>query len=281
MLKTTFSLICAALTMAAAMQFLSCTATGPGGQKALILFTTDQEVAMGVQMDQQLRQTEKILPDTMWQNYLAGVGQKIVAVSDRKDLTFHFAVIESDQINAFATPGGYVYFYTGILREMDTESEMAAVMAHEISHVVARHGIRRMQTAMGATVLLDLALGGKSENTKQLAQTGLGLVMTGYSRSQESEADNFGITYMTRAGWDPHGAIAMFEKLAEMSGGQGGGVFESLTSDHPDTQSRINAATAEVAKMSPLPAKIALDSPKYQAMKKRLPPPKPAAPVKK
>ena len=278
MLKTVTAFALAALATGAAAVLFSCTTTGPGGQQAFILISTDQEVAIGLQMDQQLRQTEKILPDTMWQNYMNSVGQRIVAVSDRKDLTFHFAVIESDQINAFATPGGFVYFYTGLLRQMEKESEMAAVMAHEISHVVARHGVRRMQTAMGASVLLDLALGGKSENTKQLVQTGLGLVMTGYSRSQESEADNFGITYMTRARWDPHGAIFMFEKLAEMSDGQGGSIFESLTSDHPDTQSRIDATAAQVAKMKPLPPKVILDSPKYQVMKKRLPVKKAVAP---
>lgn len=270
MAKTIRVTVALALSLAAAVLFFSCTATGPGGQQSLILISTDQEVAVGKQMDQKLRETEKILPDTLWQNYLNEVGQKIVGVSDRKDLPFHFAVIESDQVNAFATPGGYVYFYTGLLRQMETESEMAAVMAHEISHVVARHGVKRLQTVMGISVVLDMALGGKSENTKKLAKTALGLVMTGYSRSQESEADNFGITYMTRAGWDPHGAISMFEKLASMSGGQETGFFEKLTSDHPDTQSRIASAKTEVSGMNPLPAHLILDRPKYRDMKKRL-----------
>jgi predicted Zn-dependent protease len=249
---------------------VSCVTTGPGGQKSFILVSSEQEVSVGAAMDVKLRETEKLLPDSLWQMYLAGIGQKIVGVCDRKDITFHFAVIESDQVNAFAAPGGFVYFYTGLLREMDKESEIAAVMAHEISHVVARHGVKRLQSVMGASIVMDLALGGKSENTKALAGAALGVIFAGYSRSQESEADNFGITYMARAGWDPNGAIAMFQKLSELTGNRSEDFFEKLSSDHPDTQSRIAAARQQVAGMN-LSANLTLNTPKFIEMKKRLP----------
>jgi len=257
---------------------LSCATTGPGGQKSLILISSDQEVSIGKEMDQQVRSSEKILNDSLWQIYISEMGQKVVAVSDRKDLPYHFAVIESDQVNAFATPGGFVYVYSGLIREVDQESELAAVMAHEISHVVGRHGIKRLQLAMGATILLDLALGQKSQNTQALAQAALGIILQGYSRSEESEADNFGITYMTRAGWNPNGAVAMFEKLAALSGNQPEGFFEKLSSSHPDTQSRIAAAKSEISRMPPLSAGLTENTPRFEQLKKRLPPPKPQSP---
>ncbi|MDD4051465.1 MAG: M48 family metallopeptidase [candidate division Zixibacteria bacterium] len=250
---------------------MSCATTGPGGQKSFILVSTEQEISIGQQMDQQVRGSEKILADTAWQNYVNDVGRKIVSTTERSDLPFQFAVIESDQVNAFATPGGYVYFYTGILRTCDKEAELVAVMAHEISHVVARHGVKRLQTVMGAEIVLSLALGGKSEMTQSLAETALGIVMQGYSRSQENEADNFGVTYMTRSGYDPNGTILMFEKLVQSGDGGTAGIFESLTSSHPDTQDRINKTKAEIAAMKPLPAGLSMDSQRYQQLRKRLP----------
>ena len=261
-----------AILLVVAFLALSCATTGPGGQKSLILVSTEQEITIGKQMDQQVRSTEKVLADTAWQNYVNNVGRKIVATTERRDLPFQFAVIESDQVNAFATPGGYVYFYTGLIRTCDQEAELAAVMAHEISHVVARHGVKRLQTVMGADIVLSLALGGKSEMTQNLAKTALGIVLQGYSRSQESEADNFGVTYMTRSGYDPNGAVLMFEKLAQL-GGSGGpsDIFEKLASDHPDTQERINKTKAEIAGMKPLPAGLSMDSQRYQQLRKRLP----------
>ena len=126
---------------------ISCATTGPGGNKSLIIIPTSQEVAIGEGMAQQVEEQEKVLPDVAWQNYVTEIGTKIVSVCDRKDIEYHFTVIESDVANAFAAPGGYVYFYTGLLRSMDNEAELAAVMAHEISHVVARHGIKRLQAA--------------------------------------------------------------------------------------------------------------------------------------
>lgn len=254
---------------------ISCATTGPGGQKSLILISTAQEVSIGQEMDRQVRANETVLADSAWQIYISEMGQRLVAVSDRSDLPFHFAVIESDQINAFAAPGGYVYFYTGLLREMDQESELAAVMAHEISHVVGRHGIKRMQSIMGAALVLQLALGGQSQDVQNLATTALGIAMSGYSRSQENEADQFGATYMTRAGWDPRGMVAMFNILQSLHGQRDLSFFEMLASTHPQTEDRIAAVSQQISAMRPLPASLASDSQRFQDMKKRLPPPNP------
>jgi len=251
---------------------IACATTGPGGKKSLILVSTAQEVQIGAGMAKEIDSTEKVLDDPMWQAYLAEVGNKIVAVCDRKDITYHFTVIESDQINAFAAPGGYVFFYTGLLREMKSESEMAAVMAHEISHVVGRHSIKRLQKALGVAVAYELVFGkeGAGQALDAAIGVGMSLIFADYSRDDEREADNFGIQYMVKADYDPNGATQMFETLARL-GGSGGSVFENLLSSHPETQERIKNAKAEIAAMKPLPPNLVVGTDRYAKMVARLP----------
>lgn len=252
-----------------------CATTGPGGKKSLILIPEDQEVAIGHQVDEEVRATNKLLPDSLWQAYLTEVGEKIVKVSDRPNLDFKFHVIESDQVNAFATPGGFVYFYTGILDMMENEAELAAVMAHEISHVVGRHSVKTIQAAMGGALALELALGEKSQETSgQLLSIVMGLALTGYGRSNELEADNFGVYYMQRAGYNPNAARTMFEKLAKLSGGSGDrGFFENLTASHPETKERIAKIDAQIAGLPRSVDNLPYFEERYQVMKKRLPKP--------
>ncbi len=222
-------------------------------------------------MATQVEQTEKVLDDPVWQNYLNDIGQRIVSVSDRKDINYHFKVIDSDQLNAFAAPGGYIYFYTGILKEIGNEAELAAVMAHEISHVVSRHGIKRMQAALGVQVAYALVFGsdGTSDAVNTAIGVGMGLTFAGYSRSNEREADMFGLHYMVLAGYHPRGAVTMFQKLAEL-GGSGLSSYEQLVSSHPDTQERITRAKAYVTENRATIGKLSFGSKKYQQMKARL-----------
>lgn len=249
----------------------SCVTTGPGGKTSLILIPEKQEVAIGAGMAGEIATTEKRLPDALWQNYLNEVGQKIVAVCDRRGIEYHFTVIESDQINAFAAPGGYIYFYTGLLWEMDNESQMAAVMAHEISHVVARHGAKRLQTALGIALAMELAGGNESSKTLQAAVgVGMGLALAGYSRQNEREADDYGLTYLIRAGYDPHGMEGMLNKLAVL-GSRDSNVFERLVSSHPETEERIRNSRQRVVAMSNLPDNLISGKKRYQEMLRRLP----------
>jgi predicted Zn-dependent protease len=253
----------------------ACATTGPGGKKSLILISDEQEVAIGQQVDEEVRANNTLYPDEVWQDYLTEVGEKIVAVCDRPELDYQFHVIESDQINAFATPGGFIYFYTGILSMMDNEAELAAVMAHEISHVVGRHSIKTLQAAYGGLIALELALGDKSEGAAgQLAGAVLGIALTGYGRGNELEADEFGVYYMQRAGYNPHGAKSMFTKLAELSGDQGDrGFFENLTASHPETQERIRKIDAQIAELPRSVDNLPYYQERYQLMKQRLPDP--------
>lgn len=253
----------------------ACATTGPGGKKSLILISESQEVAIGQQVDEEVRATNTLLPDSLWQGYITEVGEKIAKVCDRPNLDYKFHVIESDQINAFATPGGFIYFYTGILQMMENEAELAAVMAHEISHVVGRHSVKTLQAAYGGIIALQLALGDQSEGAAgQIAGTVLGIALTGYGRGNELEADEFGVHYMQKAGYNPNGAKSMFTKLAELSGDQGDrGFFENLTASHPETQERIRKIEAQIAAMPRSVDNLPYFEERYRLMKNRLPPP--------
>lgn len=254
---------------------LACVTTGPGGKQSLIIVSDQQEVEIGQQVDADVRSKEKLLADAQWQAYITEVGQKIVKVCDRQEIEYHFAVIDSDQINAFATPGGYVYFYTGILNMMENEAELAAVMAHEVSHVVGRHSVKHLQTALGASVLLEIILGDRAQGGwGQVAGIALGVGLTGYGRGHELEADEFGVHYMTEAGYNPDGARTMFRKLAELSGDDGDrGFFESLTASHPETQERLAKIDAQIAAMPRSVDNLPKNQERYTTMKKRLPKP--------
>lgn len=261
-------------TLIGLIMLSGCATTGPGGQKSLILISDQEEIAIGGQVDAEVRKTNKLLPDSAWQAYLAEVGEKIAKVCDRPELEYHFAVIESDQINAFATPGGYVFFYTGILRLMDNEAEMAAVMAHEISHVVGRHSIKHLQIAYGGAIGLQLILGDQSSQLGgELASAVMGLALTGYGRGHELEADQFGVYYMQRAGYNPSASRTMFDKLSRLSGEGKRGFFENLTSTHPDTRERLSRIDTEIAGMPRTVDALPLNKTRYQKMKSRLPPP--------
>lgn len=264
--KTLFGI---ALFLLCSIFLYNCATTGPGGKKSLILISTDQEDSIGKQMAGQVEKENKLVQDTVIQNYFNEIGQRIVKVSDRKDLKYHFKVIESDQINAFAAPGGYIYFYSGLLKLMDTEAELAAVTAHEVSHVVARHGIKRMQQVIGLSILLDLALGKSSQATQQAVSIGIGLALQGYSRENESEADEYGVLYMAKSGYNPDGMVGMFEKLQKISP-SGENVFEKLTSDHPPTSQRIAESKKTIAGLGYQDSDLPVYKERYQQMKARL-----------
>jgi len=262
-----------AIVVVGLLALAACVTTGPGGKTSVILISDEEEVAIGKEVDAEVRSKEKIYGDAQWQGYLNEVGQKIVKVSDRQEIEYHFTVIESDQINAFATPGGYVYFYTGILNLMDNEAEMAAVLAHEISHVVARHSVQHLQKALGIQLLASVALGEKSAGTiGQITGVLAGLWLNGYGRAYELEADEYGVFYMKEAGYNPDGARTMFQKLATLSGDSGEqGWFEKLTSSHPDTQERLSKIDAQIAAMPRSVDNLPQNAERYKTMKNRLP----------
>jgi predicted Zn-dependent protease len=214
--------------------------TTEGLAKALV--SDEQEAQLGAQVKQELdKQGTKYVQDPEVVNYVRGVAQKIFvsADKDRPGVKWQVFVIDDPkQVNAFATPGGYLYVYTGLLMAADNEAQLAGVWGHESGHVVARHSARQMVDSMGLETVIGIALG---QNPNELAQLAATLAAKGallsYSRQDETEADEYGARYSAQAGYDPHGIIQFFEKLQKMEGAQP--AFAKYLSDHPATGDRI------------------------------------------
>jgi len=246
-----------------------CTTTGPGGKKSVILIGEAEERDIGAKMNAQIRTEKKIFADRTVTDYVNRTGQKIARLSDRPDLPYQFTVIEEKTPNAFAVPGGYVYVHTGLLRMLDTQSQLAGVLGHEISHIVARHSVKQLQEGLGFQVLSALVFGGSSQTTQAAVNVGLALVMRGHSRADEAEADSYGTMYMARAGFSPEGMAQVMDKLATLNA-SGDGFWENLASDHPPAAQRAAAVRAEI-KSKGLDVGLPADPEPYRTIKARVP----------
>jgi predicted Zn-dependent protease len=228
---------------------ISCVTTGPGGKTDFIFISTPEEVEIGKQVATDVESKEKLLKKTTVQNYVNEVGQKIARVCDRTDVEYTFKVIDKDEINAFACPGGFVYIYTGLLETLDNEAQLAGVLAHEISHVVARHSIKKLQNIYGYSILAQIALGDKAEGVAgDIVNVAAMLILQGYSRDNEFEADRYGILYAKNAGYNPKGMIQVFEKFKKMEGSPPPAVL-GLLSSHPPAAERINKGESEISRI--------------------------------
>ncbi len=228
---------------------ISCATTGPGGKKSLILIPTDSEVQIGKEVAADVEKSEKVLNNTTVQNYVNKVGQKIAKVCDRKNLKYKFKVLDNDEINAFACPGGFIYIYSGLLKVFDNEAQLSAVLAHEVGHVVARHSIKRLQAMYGYVIVMEVALGPKMGKTaRQMVDAAAGLIMQGYGRENEYEADNLGVLYSKKAGYNPKGMIQVFQKFKAMEG-KPPNAFEQLLASHPPAKDRIANANRQINKV--------------------------------
>jgi hypothetical protein len=243
------------------------------------LFSRQDDVKVGQENAKQVLQQYEVVKDPFVQEYVQRLGQKLAAMPEAKQsgFDFTFTVLNVDQINAFALPGGPMFIYTGLLKAVDNEAQLAGVMGHEMSHVILRHGTHEATKANGIQMALGglaglLGNGGDSVAGK-LAQVGLGLtansVILKFSRDAESEADALGSHLMSEAGYDPVQMAKFFEKLA--ANGQQGPQF---LSDHPNPGNREAAIVAE---MKTLPARqYGTESGQFARMKKEvaaLPPP--------
>ncbi len=225
---------------------ISCVTTGPGGKTDFIFISTPEEVEIGKQVATEVESKEKLLKNTTVQNYVNEVGQKIARVCDRTDVEYKFKVIDKKDINAFACPGGFIYIYTGLLDILDNEAQLAAVLAHEISHVVARHSVKKLQNIYGYSILAQIALGEKTEGAAgDIVNVAAMLILQGYSRDNEFEADRYGLLYAKNAGYNPKGMIQVFEKFKKMEGNPPPAVL-GLLSTHPPATDRIRRAESEI-----------------------------------
>jgi len=223
-----------------ALLAVNCGSAGGGGDFNLI--SIEEEWQLGQQLSQEISRQVRINNDPTLNAYVRNMGQRIVQQTNMANLPWNFYVVDDPAINAFAVPGGHVYVNTGLIANADNASELAGVMAHEISHVLARHSTEQISRQYGLQILASLVLG---QNPGQLAQIAASIAAGGamarFSREAEREADNIGIQAMHAAGYNPAGMATMFEELLEHREGSPGRV-EQFFSTHPLTEDRIRDA---------------------------------------
>src|SRR5438128_1273968 len=234
-------LILSLLVVCVAAAVTDCARNPVTGRREIVLVSESQEIAMGQQSDPQVREEYGTVDNAALQAYVQAMGRKLVAVSHRPNLEWHFTVVDSPVVNAFAVPGGYVYMTRGILAYLGNEAELAGVMGHEIGHVTARHSVRQItrqelaQVGLGVGSVLSPALGRLGD----LAGSGLGLVFLRFSRDDEREANRLGVEYAARAAYDPRQVSNFFDVLGRMSAANDRQTIPGWLSTHPDPPQRV------------------------------------------
>ncbi|HMI55602.1 MAG TPA: M48 family metallopeptidase [Gemmatimonadaceae bacterium] len=205
--------------------------------------STQQEVQMGQDAAQQVNAQLPMVQDALIQNYVNSLGQRIARTTSRADLNWQFQVVNADQVNAFALPGGFVYVNRGVLARASNMSEVAGVLGHEIEHVVRRHSVKQMEQAQGANVGVGIlcALTGVCQSGVAQAAINIGgtAVFAKFSRADEVQADEGGFNNVMRAGINPRGMYTFFQKLLAEEQRSGGGNAAAWFSDHPGTSDRL------------------------------------------
>ncbi len=231
---------------------------------------------MGQQEAQQVSTQLPMLQDAQVNAYVNELGNRIAKLTSRGDLDWHFAVVNTDVVNAFALPGGYVYVNRGILERASTMNELAGVMGHEIEHVVLRHSVKQLEQQQGANVGLSIACALTSVCNSQVAQAAINVggsaVFAKFSREDEIQADNGGFQNVLRAGINPTGMLTFFQKLLAEEQAQGGsGSAAPWFANHPGTQDRITDIKRMLNKLPPGTLNgLLTDTPAFRSMKRRL-----------
>jgi predicted Zn-dependent protease len=242
-----------------------------GGRGMGNWYSLETEIRMGKQYAMQVEQGVKLVQDPVVTEYVNRIGQNLVRNSDAQ-VPFTIKVIDSDEVNAFALPGGFFYVNSGLILAADEEAEMAGVMAHEIAHVAARHITRQMTRgnwANIATVPLIFIGGGIGYGIYEAAGLGLPLTFMKFQRSYEAEADYLGLQYMYKTGYDPQAFISFFEKIQAKEKKKPGTLAKAFAS-HPQTPDRIEKSQQEIATILPARAQYVVSTSEFDDVKSRL-----------
>jgi predicted Zn-dependent protease len=210
-----------------------------------------QEQELGDQMAATVNRQIDLVRNPLLNAYVSSLGRAIAAVSGRPGLDYHFYIINSETVNAFALPGGYVYVTRGLIERTRSGGELAGVLAHEIGHVVKRHGVgklqRHLRTGSLVNVLYSILLGGEPDLLHQNALRLAGFLWTAdHSRQDEQEADQLAVKYLIRAGIDPSGMLTLLQSLLKVEETDSGRQAAAWFSSHPLTESRIADTRAEI-----------------------------------
>lgn len=226
-------------------------ATNPvTGKRELRIFSDKEEIGLGANTRDSVFKQYGRYNDAALEAYVAGVGQKMAAVCDRRGLPYSFYVLDTDMVNAFAAPGGYIFVTKGILKSMADEAELAGILGHELGHVTARHSMKALEKQYGYQALLSIAamvsqrnLSGMQQYTDYLGN----MLLLGYGRDNEFQADHLGAKYALAAGYDGRGTVDFFHKLKKMEGGRKANDLQKLFQSHPPTGDRIKKLEGQLA----------------------------------
>jgi beta-barrel assembly-enhancing protease len=242
-----------------------------GGRGMGNWYSTETEIRMGKSYAMQLEKSVKFVNDPTVVEYVNRIAQNLVKNSDAK-VPFTIKVIDSDEVNAMALPGGFMYVNSGLILTADDEAEMAGVIAHEISHVAAHHAVReqtRMNYAQLGTIPLIFIGGWTGYGIYEAAQIGIPVAFLQFSRGFESQADFLGVQYMYRAGYDPQAFVTIFEKLENLEKTKPHLISKAF-STHPQTPDRIEATQKEIATLLPPRAEYVVTTSEFDDVKARL-----------
>ncbi len=242
-----------------------------GGRGIGNWYSTETEIGMGKQYSMQLQKSVKFVDDPVVVEYVNRIAQNLVKNSDAK-VPFTIKVIDSDEVNAMALPGGFMFVNSGLILTADDEAEMAGVIAHEISHVAAHHAVReqtRMNYAQLGTIPLIFIGGWTGYGIYEAAQIGIPITFLSFSRGFEAQADFLGVQYMYRAGYDPQAFVTIFEKLENLEKTKPHLISKAFAS-HPQTPDRIEATQKEIATLLPPRAEYVVTTSEFDDVKARL-----------
>ncbi len=242
-----------------------------GGRGLGNWYSTETEIKEGKGVSMEIEKSVKFINDPVVTEYVNRIGQNIVKNSDAK-VPFTIKVIDSDEINAMALPGGFFYVNSGLILAADNEAEVAGVMAHEIAHVAAHHAMReqtRLNYAQFGTIPLIFIGGGLGYGLYEASGLAVPITFLQFSRDFERQADFLGVEYAYRAGYDPEGLPAMFEKIANLEKTKPGLVAKAF-SDHPQAPDRIEATQEEINHLLPPKEEYIVTTSEFNDVKARL-----------
>ena len=232
---------------------IACATNPATGKREINLMSEAQEISAGQEADAQVKMEMGVYNDAALQQYISGIGMKLAGLSERPNLPWHYTVVDTPAINAFALPGGYIYITRGILPFLNDEAQLAGVLGHETGHVTARHAAQQYTRAVGGTIGL-VALGifvPGAQSLGGVAQQALGVLFLKYGRDDELEADQLGARYASRAQWDPAAVPEMLTTLGRLdeASGQSKGVPNWLET-HPEPLTRVKDIQTTVQQLS-------------------------------
>jgi predicted Zn-dependent protease len=239
--------------------------------KGVNFYSLEKEIALGKQLAQEVEREAKIIDDPIIAEYVSRVGQNLVRNSDAK-VPFTIKVLDTEEVNAFALPGGFFFVNSGLILKADSESELAGVMAHEIAHVAARHGTRqatRGEIINIASIPLIFMGGWTGYAIRQGAGLAIPMGFLTFSRGFEREADYLGLQYLYKTGYDPTSFVDFFEKIQSLEKKKPG-TMSKVFSTHPMTDDRIKAAQDEIQKILVSKPEYVVNTSEFNDVKNRL-----------